>query len=299
MSNIQALRRRIVSAKNIKQITKAMEMVAASKMRRAQMQALASRPYARKLQETLMTIASLLTDTSEHALLTSHPEGDDVIVLISTDKSLAGSLNTNLFRGTEELIRSKYSENDPKLVIIGQQARQFARSYAHEVIAEFNRIPDPLSYADSLPISKLLMDGYIDKTYRSVEVIYMDFVSTLVQEIRNVQLLPMKVDWSTLTDDPTQAIDALTEDRADYVFEPDSDSILEWLLPYYVELFIFQVMLEGRASEHSARMVAMKNASDNARDIINDLTLSYNKVRQAAITAELLDNTTASMNMVN
>lgn len=298
MSNIQALRRRIGSAKNIKQITKAMEMVAASKMRKAQMQALASRPYARKLQQTLVTISGMTSEAEAHALLHNHGEGADIVVVISTDKSLAGSLNTNLFRGTEEIIRRSY-EDAPKLVIVGQQARQFARAYAYEIEADFSHIPDPLSYADSLPISQLLIDGFTSHRFRSVRVVYMDFVSTLVQELRDVSLLPMQTDWTHMVDDPTQAIGTMIDSGADYLFEPDANTILEWLLPYYVELFVYQVMLEARASEHSARMVAMKSASDNATEIIADLTLSYNKARQASITAELLDNTTASLNMVN
>lgn len=293
MSNIQSLQRRIKSAKNIKQITKAMEMVAASKMRKAQAQAMASRPYARKLQTTLNTIASLVTETTEHPLLEQNQTGQDVILLISTDKSLAGSLNTNLFRGTSNYLSELSTK--PQFIIIGQKARQFIYSTDLPLIAEFTDIPDPLAYADSLPISKLIIDGYISKEFRSVHVVYMDFVSTLVQKVRPFQLLPLSTDWASVIDEPSKAMDANDSEKSQYIFEPSADEILDWLLPYYLELSIYQLLLEARASEHSARMVSMKNASENATDIIADLTLSYNKVRQAAVTAELLDNTTASL----
>lgn len=292
MSNIQSLKRRIKSARNIKQITKAMEMVSASKMRRAQAQTLASRPYARRLETTLNTISGLISGDVSHPLLSQNTTGKDTILLISTDKSLAGSLNTNLFRGTYQYLRQL--DLKPQWIIVGQKARQFVLGSDHPLYAEFSNLPDPISYADSLPISKLIIDGYTSGEFKSVHVVYMDFVSTLVQKIRPFSLLP-------LTREVTSAIDAaqnlktISVEKSDYLFEPSAPDILDWLLPYYIELSVYQLLLEARASEHSARMVSMKNASENATDIISDLTLSYNKARQAGITAELLDNTTASM----
>lgn len=293
MSNVQHLNRRIKTAKNIKQITKAMEMVAASKMRRAQTQALASRPYSRKMQTTLTTIAAL-SGESKHPLLESHQEGADVIILVSTDKSLAGSLNTNLFRGTADYIKNQYNGR-PEFIIVGQKARQFVRSQNYNLIAEFTNIPDPVTYADSLPLSKMVIEGFVKKEYKNIHLVYMDFISTLVQEIRGFQLLPLSTDWESIVETPEEALEVAKPDKTIYVFEPSSEKILNWLLPYYIELIMYQVLVESRASEHSARMVAMKNASENATDIIGDLTLSYNKARQSSITSELLDNATASL----
>lgn len=292
MANMQSLKRRIKSAKNIKQITKAMEMVAASKMRRAQSQALASRPYARKMETTLATIATL-TDSSQHPLLESHSEGLDVVVLFSTDKSLAGSLNTNLFRGTQEFLNSIQGPTNPHFIIIGQKAKQFVLSNGYTIEADFSGISDPVSFQNAVPIAHFLIENYINRSYRSVTLIYMDFISTLVQRFRTLPLLPFSSSWSSLIENPSDAMNVGTE--AQYLFEPSAGAILDWLLPYYTEMIIYQTLLETRASEHSSRMVAMKNASDSATDIISDLTLSFNKQRQAKITNELLDNTTAAL----
>lgn len=290
MATMQSLKRRIKSAKNIKQITKAMEMVAASKMRRAQSQALASRPYARKLETTLATIATL-TGASEHPLLEQHTRGDNIIVLFSTDKSLAGSLNTNLFRGLLESLRSHDAPTDPQFVIIGQKARQFVVTNGFELKADFSGLPDPITFSSTTPISQYLINGYLNQEFKSVTLAYMDFVSTLVQRFRTVPLLPFTAGMANLLEHNQVAV----ETQAQYMFEPSAQAILDWLLPYYIEMIVYQTMLETRASEHSARMVAMKNASENASEIIADLTLSYNKQRQAKITSELLDNTTAAL----
>lgn len=297
MSNIQNLKRRIKSAKNIKQITKAMEMVAASKMLRAQKQALSARPYARKLQETLQTIAHLASQ-EEHPLLEVNQTGIDCVVLVSTDKSLAGSLNSNLFRGTHQYLEDNHL-NSPEFIIVGKKANQFVSGFGYELTAQFTDLPDPVAYADTLPLSQMLIQGYLKKEYHSVTIIYMDFISTLVQKIRIQPLLPIDPSSFTVADSAADTIAAPTDTNALYQFEPSSTEILDWLLPYYIETTIYQILIEAKASEHSARMVSMKNASDNAGEIIKDLTLSFNKQRQAKITAELLDNTIASMNLEN
>lgn len=293
MPSMQSLKRRITSAKNIKQITKAMEMVAASKMRRAQAQAIASRAYSRKLEATLATIATL-TDASSHPLLTTNGSGKDVVVLFSTDKSLAGSLNTNLFRGMQEYLKNpKTNLDQPEFIIVGQKAKHFVLSNGFTINADFSGISDPVSFQAAVPIARYIINEYISGNFRSVTLGYMDFISTLVQTFRAMPLLPLSATWATIIDTPADA--AKIGSDSQYLFEPSAPEILNWLLPYYVEMIIYQTLLENRASEHSARMVAMKNASDSASEIINDLTLSYNKQRQAKITNELLDNTTAAM----
>ncbi len=296
MSNIQSLKRRIKSAKNIKQITKAMEMVAASKMRRAQMQALSSRAYARRLQTTLRTIAQLSSDYT-HPLLTRPENGKDLVVLISTDRSLAGSLNTNLFRSAHDYIERNFADKEKvAFVVAGQKGVPFALSHAGLMEAEFNHIPDPLTYQDTLALSSLVIKGFLAEAYKSVTVLYMDFVSTLVQQFRFDVLLPINAEDYV---DPTEEYAAQGETDTvlapTYMFEPSAAEILDWLLPYYVEMALYQIMLEAKASEHSARMVAMKNASENATEIISDLELEYNRSRQASITAEILDIATATL----
>lgn len=292
MANMQALSRRIKTAKNIKQITKAMEMVSASKMRRSQAQALASRPFSSKLYLTLQSIATL-TDPSSHALLQSHDSGIDIYLLISTDKALAGSLNTNLFRGAYELLSDKAASQSAQFIIVGSRARSFVVSSGQSIYAEFSNLPDPVSYQDTLPISQMVIKGFLSGEFRSVTLLYMDFISTLVQKMRAQTLLPLTAELDRLVESESEAIDKISKERTTYVFEPNAKSILNWILPYYVELTLFHALLEAKASEHSARMVAMKNASDNATEIISDLTLSFNKQRQNKITSELLENTTA------
>jgi F-type H+-transporting ATPase subunit gamma len=292
VASIQSLKRRIKSAKNIKQITKAMEMVAASKMRKAQNQAIASRPYSRKLESTLATIATL-TNSSEHPLLTPNSLGDDIVILFSTDKALAGSLNSNLFRGTVEYLDTNTFNPNPHFIIVGQKAKHFVLSHGFTLDSDFSGIPDPVSFQSAVPIAHHIIDQYKQGNCRSVTLVYMDFISTLVQKFRAMPLLPLNAAWTSMIDDPANVINTSTS--AQYQFEPTAGAILNWLLPYYIEIIIYQTLLETKASEHSARMVAMKNASDSATDIIADLTLTYNKQRQAKITSELLDNTTATL----
>lgn len=293
MSSLQSLNRRIKTARNIKQITKAMEMVSASKMRRAQSQALSSRPFAQKLYKTLQTIATL-TDPSMHPLLKHSDTGKNIIILISTDKSLAGSLNTNLFRGTVDQLEM-LALNQFEFILVGQRGRPFALSYNHPIYAEFSHLPDPVAYQDTVPISQMVIRGFLNGEFQTVTLIYMDFVSTLVQKIRLQTLLPLRLDIDIQAASEAEALDTITESKTTYLFEPSAKTILDWLLPYYVELTLFQAILEAKASEHSARMVSMKNASDNASEIISDLSLMYNKQRQAKITSELLDNMTSAV----
>jgi len=292
MASMQSLKRRIKSARNIKQITKAMEMVAASKMRRAQSQALSSRAYSRKLESTLATITTL-TDSSQHPLLETHDSGDDIIVLFSTDKPLAGSLNTNLFRGTADYLKTNPTAAEPHFVVIGQKARQFVIGNGYIIDADFSGIPDPVSFQAAVPIAHYLVDSYLNHTCCSVTLCYMDFISTIVQRFRALPLLPFTNTWTTLAENAAEAV--ISQTGIEYLFEPSAEAILDWLLPYYTEMIIYQTLLETRASEHSSRMVAMKNASDSATDIITDLTLAFNKQRQAKITNELLDNSTAAL----
>lgn len=272
-----------------------MEMVSASKMRRAQAQALATRPYTRALQESLQRLAREVK-TDVHPYLTQHGEGVDVAVLISTDKGLCGGLNQNLFKAA---VTWQKAHPESKLVLVGRKAVAFARVYGLRAHAQFTDLPDTISPTDTIAITTLVSKAFLKHEFKSVSVIYMDFISTLVQKVRVSQLLPLPKDISdsfTPTEDASEETKKHTQpatQSTEYLFEPSPKEILSDLLNYYLENTVYQSFLEAKASEHSARMVAMKNASENAGELVHELRLQFNKSRQAGITSELLDITTA------
>jgi F-type H+-transporting ATPase subunit gamma len=292
MQSARIIKRRIKTTKNIKQITKAMEMVAASKMRRAQQQALRSKPYSNKLHESLTRLASS-SQTFSHPLLESHEEGRSVVILVGPDKGLTGGMISNLLKEADLYMKQFGDIEMCDFITIGKKAREFALKMGFSIVAEFSNMSDKVAFEDILPITQLILDGYNKKTIKEVFIIYMDFVSTLIQNSKRNQLLPISLGKAAIAS-PGEVIDKNIESKFDYVFEPSPEEILDWILPYHIEVQVYQTMLEAKASEHSARMVAMKNAKDNAGEIIDDLTLEYNKSRQASITNELLDITTAT-----
>lgn len=288
MSSARQLTRRIKSVSNISKITKAMEMVAASKMRQAQIQALASRAYSRKLDD-ILTQVSFNTNPKQHPLLSSQSETNkQAIVVISTDRGLTGSLNTNLFKS---ILKFQIQNTDMDFYTVGKLAKDFTLKSDFNLVAEFGEVGDKIEYEQAVPISKLLTTEFLNGKYSTIWISYMDFISTLVQKPRITQLLPLQK--QTLAE--KQETGFVT--NKEYLFEPDPKTILDWILPYYVELKVYQSLLEARASEHSARMVAMKSASDNATQLADDLTLVYNRSRQASITSELSDIVTATMTL--
>lgn len=286
MANARQLKRRINTAANISKITKAMEMVSASKMRRAQQQALAARPYTRAIQRSLKKVARY-TDSSLHPLLQTHGTGSDVLVLFSTDRGLCGGLNTNLFKAAIHWLKD---HPEYQVVTIGKKAVAFARKLGLKVAAQFTEMPEVASVADILPLANLTTNGFLNQEYRSVWLLHMDFINTLTQKVKVTQLLPL----SEQLDQVEHGV-AAPELHTEYTFEPNPQVILGELLPYYLESSLYQTLLEAKASEHSARMVAMKNASQNAKELVGELRLLYNKSRQAGITSELLDITTATL----
>ena len=258
-------------------------MVSASKMRKAQAAALATRPYTDALYSSLQSLAAA-SSTEVHPLLTEHSEGFPIAVVISTDKGLCGSLNPTLFKETIVWLKQ---HPEGKIVAVGKKAVAFARMMGIELYAQFIDLPDHVTVSDTISISTLIKERFLDKEFKSVSLIYMDFVSTLLQKVKVQQVLPLP----KISEDNEALVDKLNE--AEYIFEPNADTILSNLLPYYLENSVYQAFLEARASEHSARMVSMKNASENAGELMSDLRLVYNKSRQASITNELLDVVTA------
>ena len=285
MPSSRLLKRRMKSAKNISQITKAMEMVSASKMRRAQEQAITSRPYAAKLTMMLRNIA-MHTDPSQHPLLQTNASPKRLLVLFSTDRGLAGGLNTNLFKRSEEFV----GKSPVEFIVIGKKAREYAMKFGYKIIADFAGLPEHLHFEDALPIAEVMMKGFLTGEYSEVYFLHMQFLSTLSQKPHVEPLLPLTVEQ---IEQPAELITAKTE----YLFEPNPTTILEFLLPYYVEIETYQTLLDAKASEHSARMVAMKSASDNAKEVVDELQLIYNKTRQAGITKELIEITTSALTL--
>lgn len=287
MANARQIKRRISAASNISKITKAMEMVAASKMKKAQDQAILARHYALALQDSLQKLAAQ-ADPSLHPLLSRNDTGVDVLLVIGTNKGLCGSLNTQLFKKMDA-----WSKMHPEgeIIAVGRKIVHFCRLGGFKIHAQFTDVAERVTSSDLVAISSMVIDGYLKKQYRSVGLVYMDFINTLSQKPRVADLLPMaKVE---VEGEETEGQKKVA--KGDYLFEPSAREILSNLLPFYIENSIYQAFLESRASEHSARMVTMKNASENAYELVDELKLVFNKSRQSAITSELLDIATATL----
>ncbi len=276
MASQREIRRRIGAVRNIKQITRAMQFVAASKLKRAQDATLASRPYSEKIDEVLADLAAVLGG-DEHPLLARREGGKRLVVLITTDRGLAGPLNTNTIRFAAREITD--STGELAVVTVGRKGLDAMRRARVPLEAHFAGFGDRPSFADIIPLARLVTDAYLDDTFTRVDVVYSHFVSTLTQRPSLVSLLPIQP-----ADDTAEGIPG-----NQFIFEPDPAAVLQQLLPRYVATRLFQAVLESKASEESSRMVAMKNATENAADLIDDLTLSYNKVRQSNITREMIE----------
>lgn len=276
MAQIREIKRRIKSINNTAKVTHAMELVAGAKMRRSQESALASRPYTLTLNEILASVKS--HSEKSHTLLTSKKADKQMLILITSDRGLVGGLNINLFR---ELAKTEMKSF--KFVVVGKKGQVFVSKSNSEMMAGFfSEEQETIDLARTL--TKLATDAYKMSEVSSVKVLYPDFLSTVKQVPNMVQILPIELNVEELQTKDT---------KTGLLFEPNPDRILESILPHYVLTKIYQTLLEAKASEHSARMVAMKNATDAANDLVSDLTLTYNQARQEAITTELLDIITA------
>jgi F-type H+-transporting ATPase subunit gamma len=269
------IRRRIGAVRNIKQITRAMQFVAASKLKRAQDATLSARPYSDQLDEVLADLAAVL-DAEEHPLLARREGGKRLFVVITTDRGLAGPLNTNTVRFA--LTEMLAHEGRVSVVTVGRKGRDALRRAHLPLEAHFAGFGDRPSFADVTPLTRLITDDYLAGTHDRIDLVYPTFVSTLVQRPILTQLLPIR-----------PATDTHGIAGGQFIFEPSPATVLRQLLPRYVATRVFQAVLETTASEMSSKMVAMKNATENAEELIEDLTLSYNKVRQASITSEMIE----------
>ncbi len=283
MANLRDIRRRIKSVKNTAQITRAMQLVAAAKMKKAQDQALAGREYSSHLTQVLFDIRKNFSEES-HPLLEKREGNRELVLVISTDKGLCGPLNTNLARKLRAV-----ASPDADYVTVGRKLRVLLEKLGNNIVADFV-VKDPVPFAQTRPIAKFLTEQFLSGKYDKVSIAFTNFVNTLRQEPEVVTLLPIREQANA----EVFGAETITADRGhDFTFEPNAAEVLAAILPLYVNYEVFQAHVESRASEHSARMVAMKSATDNAKKFIKELTLEYNKLRQGAITAELLEITTA------
>lgn len=277
MASLREIRRKITSFKSTGRITKAMEMVAASKMRRAQSRVLSGRPYAEKIREMLANVAAAQpeTDAEVSPLLAVRPVKRVGLILISADRGLAGGFNANMLRRAAQFLLE--SPVEVSVTTVGRKGRDFIIRSGRGLRAEFSNIGDFPSLLDTLPMSRVVIDdfrsGFVDEVY----VGYSKFINTAVQRPVIERVLPIEPPENWIAN------------KTEYIYEPDARNVLNELTPRYVEMQIFHAILESQASEQSARMVAMRNATENANEVVAELTLLANKVRQEVITRELLE----------
>jgi len=291
MPSTRDIRRRIKSIKSTAQITKAMQMVASSKMRKAQQAALSGRPYAALMNRMLAEVTHHAGDYTD-PLFAQREVRKRAVILVSTDKGLCGALNGNLLREAARL-----DSSTTLYITAGRKAAQFVARTRRQLAAEFT-YKDAPQFAEARAIVKYAQDMFLNGDVDQVDVQFTSFINTLTQRPTSIQLLPICEVKAVSSDsrggaEPSDLERGITE----FLFEPGPADVLGKLLPHYLNFMVFQVLLEAKASEHSARMVAMKNATDNAQQIIKALTLDYNKIRQASITKELLEISSAAMSL--
>ena len=287
MPSTRDIRRRIKSVKNTRQITKAMELVAASKMKKAQQAALAGRPYT-QLMTTMLAALAHRVEESQHPFLVQRPVRTRGILLITTDKGLCGPLNSNLFKVVTDI------KTPAKYYVIGRKGSQFIARTKRDLVADFP-VTDRVAFNEVKTVSEFMVQHFLAGVIDTIEVIYPHFRNTLVQEaiLRPVLPLANLQEFVMQQQTATTPGQGRAPDTREMLFEPDAHSVLEALLPFYMNRHLYQLVLTAKASEHSARMVAMKTAKDNATKLLDDLTLEYNKARQASITQEILEITAA------
>ncbi len=282
MPSLRDLRTRIRSVKNISQITRAMQMVAASRMRRAQESVEASRPFSEKIHQVLAGVgdAAPMGEGPLHPLLERREIRNIDLILITSDRGLAGGFNSNALRLASNFV-VKDASSPVSVITMGRKGRDYMVRYGRNVIADFSELGDTPDLDAVTPVARLVNDRFTSGETDAVYLVYTEYISTLNQTPRLEQLLPIEP--------PTEEEEREAQRGPDYIYEPSPVLLLQALLPRYVEVRLYQALLESKASEHSSRMVAMRNATDAANDIVDDLSLTYNKARQAAITREIIE----------
>lgn len=298
MANARIIKRRVNSVQNIAKITNAMQLVSASKTKYSQKSATNSLPYMQALLDSLETVAHF-TDPKLHPFLNQNRTGVELMVVMSTNKGLCGSLNTNLFK---QLLSWSADKPQAQYIAVGQKAVNFLKSHGLNLVAQFTDWPEKTKLSDVLPLLDLIKEKYLSHEVSKVDILFTDFVNVLKQRSLVFNLLPLinlsiqqlELEFKNKLDKSEESAQE-EKTRANYLLEPSSGELLDFLLNYYLELSFYHLVLESLASEHSARMVAMKSASDNAKDLVEVLKLDFNKSRQTMITNELLDISSAKM----
>jgi F-type H+-transporting ATPase subunit gamma len=289
VASLRDIRRRIRSIRNTAKITKAMELVAGSRLRRAQMRVTAARPYAEAMRALVAELGAQAPTSGGalHPLLVQRDVHAVGVLLVTPDRGLAGALNTNIIRrGTEVILEHERSGGQTvQVVTVGRKGQDFLARRGRKLLGTFTGIVDKIRYDDVIPIARVITDSFTSGSIDRAVLVYPRFVSTLSQRPEVVQLLPIA---------PPESPSQDRQQRLDYIFEPDPQSILEQLLPRYVEVLIYQAILETAASFFSAQMIAMRNATENANDLVQSLSLTYNKVRQANITNQVTEIASAA-----
>ncbi|HEX6291819.1 MAG TPA: F0F1 ATP synthase subunit gamma [Herpetosiphonaceae bacterium] len=285
MASLREIRRRVRSVKNVAKITKAMEMVSASKMRRAQRNTQATRPYSDRMRDVMGELTVRAGQTLAHPLLTQRTDVRRIgLVIITPDKGLCGALVSNVLRTASRFILDQRKlGREVEVLTVGKKGRDFAVRTGLKLVAEITGLGDAPSLIDILPVATNVINSFSDGHFDEVYVVFTAFINTLTQRPERRRVLPIEP--------PQEA----AETRTDYTYEPSQEEVLNALLPRFVEVQLYQTILESIASEHSARMTAMRNATDNAKELVRDLTLSANKARQAAITKELAEISAGSL----
>jgi F-type H+-transporting ATPase subunit gamma len=290
LATVREIRRRIKSVKNIAQVTRAMQAVSASEMRRAQEAVLATRPYAQRAWALLTHLAAQRGETEElHPLLQVRPVSKVALLLLTSDRGLCGAFNTNIIRKALDYIEILPAAVD--VVAVGRKGRDAMLRRGQSLVAEFSSLPSQPTLLDVTPIARVALNGFLDGTYDAVWLAYTDFVNTLRQEPvvkRLLPLMPTEMEKQVMAEYVEVAAPEAVE-APGYIYEPDPRTILDTVVPRFTELQVYQAVLESIASEHSARMVAMRSATENAESLTQDLQLTYNKARQQSITSEIMD----------
>jgi len=301
MQSTQNIKRQIQSTKNTSQITKAMEMVSAAKMRKSQEAALMARPYAEAALHILENVSESI-EPRKHILLERREAKNICLFVVTSDKGLCGGLNSGVIKEAAKIIKENESKGRKvSIVAIGKKAEGYFKKTKNDIIAVFNGIGDSVELKETLPISKLLINDFRDKKFDKVMAVYTNFISTLKQDTRTKTILPITRRSLEETIEEIEDVEKNIPQEArddnnvmvslsnhlEYKFEPSSSEVLCKLLPNLIEIQSYHIILESNASEHSSRMVAMKTATDSARDMLEDLNLSYNYIRQQKITQEI------------
>ncbi|MFH1611113.1 MAG: ATP synthase F1 subunit gamma [Patescibacteria group bacterium] len=287
--NAKTVKRRIKSIANTKKITKAMELVAASKMRRATQSVSASRPFSQLSWSTIAAIRKAVQKSSHPLLEVNNQANKTLFILIAADRGLAGGFNANIIKATLNSIKEINDGTEIEAIAIGKRGGDALSRNKINVIARFENLSNKPTFESILPIGKMVVNEYLAKKYKRVILCYTDFVSSLTQKPNVMELLPLGTPNKELGSVGKEHEEAEEQQACEYLFEPNPQLVLDRMLPRLIETMLYQALLESAASEHSARMLAMRNATDSANDMLKELTFTYNRIRQASITQEIAE----------